>query len=553
LVCPFANAQTNQTYYLSAVPTPSGSSGVGQVFALDSNGEIVGNLYQGSSQQSVPAAWTKSAVRLFISPLQNGPQIYLSGANRTGGAVGSGVDITANTVNVFLDSSGKSSILPNNSALEPAYAVDHASDNGVITGSIGVSFSGYSTSQAAIWASPSATPTILPVTYSVDCNYGAANCTSSVLAISPNGRFVVGYYDEWPHGADFPILWIDGVRSAGGYGSGSEESATSVNDSGVIVGNYGGNPEAGAPYYYPPHAFRDSIHGGLVDLGTLPGGAMSYANSINASGVIVGSSSLANDYYDEHPHAVMWINDSIVDLNTKFASMLPSGAELNYGYFTNDAGQILLSGRNVKAADSPALYFIATPLIPTRISISSNINPSSYGQAIHLVASILPTSGAVALGQVSWYDNGKLLGTAGLTKIGTASWEPATWASGAHNVTVTYAGYSPDAGSTSSVFKQTIGATSTKTTLTTSVNPPTHGKAFTLTATVVPTYSTIAGSVAFKSGSTTLGTAAVDGRTKQGRFTATLKSAGKYSLTAVYSATTNFKSSTSSPLTLTVK
>jgi hypothetical protein len=104
LVCPFANAQTNQTYYLSAVPTPSGSSGVGQVFALDSNGEIVGNLYQGSSQQSVPAAWTKSAVRLFISPLQNGPQIYLSGANRTGGAVGSGVDITANTVNVFLDS-----------------------------------------------------------------------------------------------------------------------------------------------------------------------------------------------------------------------------------------------------------------------------------------------------------------------------------------------------------------------------------------------------------------------------------------------------------------
>ena len=37
-------------------------------------------------------------------------------------------------------------------------------------------------------------------------------------------------------------------------------------------------------------------------------------------------------------------------------------------------------------------YYVARPLIPTHTSITSNINPSTYGQQIHLVAKVTPDS-----------------------------------------------------------------------------------------------------------------------------------------------------------------
>jgi hypothetical protein len=154
-------------------------------------------------------------------------------------------------------------------------------------------------------------------------------------------------------------------------------------------------------------------------------------------------------------------------------------------------------------------WYIAHPAIPTHTGVTSNINASTYGQQIHLVARITPDSGAVpTLGQAAWYDGGTLPGSARLTQVGTASWEPSTW---------------------------------------------THGPAFTLTAAVVPVSGTIAGTVTFMSGGASLGTAAVDARTRQARPKAILPVAGKYSISASYSGTGNFLASASQPLTLPVK
>ena len=86
-----------------------------------------------------------------------------------------------------------------------------------------------------------------------------------------------------------------------------------------------------------------------------------------------------------------------------------------------------------------------------------------------------------------------------------------------------------------------------------SANPATHGQAFTLTATVVPVSGTIAGTVTFMSGGASLGTATVDARTRQARLKALLPKAGKYSISASYSGTANFRASASQALTLTVK
>jgi probable HAF family extracellular repeat protein len=305
------------------------------------------------------------------------------------------------------------------------------------------------------------------------------------------------------------------------------------------------------------HAFRWEA-GALTELGALPGATaddafQSAANAVNTSGVIVGYSQYTTPFPETAPgyHAVLWQNGKIVDLHSALSAKLPTNMTLTSADDISDIGLMLVTTTDNQTG-ATARFLVGT-IIPTRISITSNINPSSYGQPTHLVAGIIPASGSPPLGNVTWYDGSTLLGTAGLTSIGTASWEPSTWTTGAHNITVVYKGYDPDGPSTSAIFEQTVQATSTKTTLGSSVNPATHSQSFTLTATVAPSFGTVAGSVTFKSGSTTLGTAAVDGRTKQARLATTLKTAGKYSITAVYGGTTNFKSSSSAALALPVK
>jgi hypothetical protein len=74
-----------------------------------------------------------------------------------------------------------------------------------------------------------------------------------------------------------------------------------------------------------------------------------------------------------------------------------------------------------------------------------------------------------------------------------------------------------------------------------------------LTATVVPTSGTIAGTVTFKSGSTVLGTGNLDARTKQTSLTTSFAKAGSYSITASFAGSQNFVASSSAAVTLTVK
>jgi probable HAF family extracellular repeat protein len=68
----------------------------------------------------------------------------------------------------------------------------------------------------------------------------------------------------------------------------------------------------------------------VTDLGTLPGGTISTANAINASGQIVGSS----DGPDTPPHAVLWSEGTITDLGT-------------YGGNSSEASAINASGQIV--------------------------------------------------------------------------------------------------------------------------------------------------------------------------------------------------------------
>jgi probable HAF family extracellular repeat protein len=75
----------------------------------------------------------------------------------------------------------------------------------------------------------------------------------------------------------------------------------------------------------------------MTDLGTL--GGSSYAYGINDSGTIVGYSWTPNG---DHPHAFVYLNGVMIDLN----SLIPSGAgwELLEAYGINNTGQIVGEG-----------------------------------------------------------------------------------------------------------------------------------------------------------------------------------------------------------------
>jgi probable HAF family extracellular repeat protein len=526
-----------QQYFISTVPVPSDATSIIDVVRLDAQGNAVGNVLKG--KQVVPEIWGSSRQTTLPDIGKgveaDGKDYRLDAANAIGAAAGQGVNSTGDPVLIYWDPAHKPSELIGGDV------VGGMSDSGAVVGSGGNS--------ALLWETPGSTPATLPVTQ-IDqrCESYPELCWAEATVVSPNGKYIGGIAgDDFVSYSLRGVLWIDG-QEAGAPG----EHIAAINDSGLVVGGfYIGIPDEGTSCLTvlgPEHAFASSPTT-FIDLGGLPNGdgCFTYATAVNASGVTVGTSSLSfNDY-----HAAIWVNGRVADLNSLLAPVLPANTELTAAIDVTDSGKILLRAINTKT--NSVGYLIATPAVPTRISISSNINPSSYGQQIHLVASVIPDSGAKPTGQVQWYDNGKLLGAARMTTIGTASWEPSTWGPGAHKITASYTGVAPDGSSRSAIFNQTVKATNTRTALFSSANPATHGKSLTLTATVVPTFGTIGGTVRFMSGNTVLGEGTLDGRTKQTRLTTTLNKAGKYTLTAVYLGTANFTKSTSAGLALTVK
>jgi len=84
----------------------------------------------------------------------------------------------------------------------------------------------------------------------------------------------------------------------------------------------------------------------------------------------------------------------------------------------------------------------------------------------------------------------------------------------------------------------------TTTGLVSSLNPSKKGQAVTFTATVAPGAGPT-GTVTFKDGSTTLGTATLNTTTHKAAITKTTLAVGTHSITAVYGGNTNFNASTS--------
>ena len=202
------------------------------------------------------------------------------------------------------------------------------------------------------------------------------------------------------------------------------------------------------------------------------------------------------------------------------------------------------------STSTPALTQVvnAAPPATTTTSITSSLNPSTFGQSVTFTATVTTASGTPT-GTVTFFDGATNIGS-GTLSGNTATFSTSTFATGSHSITATYNGNANYAASTSPVLTQTVNAAppaTTTTTVTSSNNPSTFGQSVTFTATVSTASGTPIGTVTFFDGTTNIGSGTLSGNTAT--FSASTLATGSHSITANYAGNASSAASTSPVLT----
>jgi len=183
---------------------------------------------------------------------------------------------------------------------------------------------------------------------------------------------------------------------------------------------------------------------------------------------------------------------------------------------------------------------LSLPLTTT--TLSSSLNPSTYGETVTFKAVVtpVPPNGET----VTFKQGNTVLGT-GTLSSGSATFAISTLTTGGtDNIKAFYSGDSNFAGSTSSVVAQVVDPAPTTTTLTSSLNPANVGQSVTFMASVTPAFGgTVTGNVTFYNGSARLGGESLSGGVAS--YTTANLPAGTDSITAVYKGDSSFATSTS--------
>ena len=176
--------------------------------------------------------------------------------------------------------------------------------------------------------------------------------------------------------------------------------------------------------------------------------------------------------------------------------------------------------------------------------VSSDPNPSTYGQSVGLMATVTSNAPAGPTGTVTFKNGATAIGTA-IISGGTALLATTKLPAGMLNITANYNGDAQSSKS-SGTSTQTVNQATTITTVSSSRNPSTAGQMVKFTATVTSSTTTPVGTVTFMDGSTVIGTGTLAGG-KASYSTSTLAS-GSHNITAAYGGTTNITGSTSTQL-----
>jgi serine protease len=194
---------------------------------------------------------------------------------------------------------------------------------------------------------------------------------------------------------------------------------------------------------------------------------------------------------------------------------------------------------------------VSSALAALHPSLVSSANPSVAGGLVTLTVTVTGDSPG---GTVQFMDGSSTLGSpvdlsAATVSTSTASLNVSSLAAASHGITAVYSGDVNNAGSTSAVLTQTMAAATSATSLSLSAGSLTPGQTLTLTASVSGYAPT--GSVQFKDGGVTLGSAVTLSEGAASYGTNALVS-GSHSITAVYSGDANNASSTSAVASVSV-
>jgi hypothetical protein len=149
-------------------------------------------------------------------------------------------------------------------------------------------------------------------------------------------------------------------------------------------------------------------------------------------------------------------------------------------------------------------------LSPTTTLLTSSLNPSKYGQAVALTATV-QSPVPVPTGQVKFKSGTLMVGSATLNSNGAAILTKSNLAAASYPLTAVYVGDSNNLGSSSAVVNQVVQPTTSSAKITSSVNPSHQGQSVTFTATISSPTTIPTGQVTFTAGTVALGTVQLSG------------------------------------------
>jgi uncharacterized repeat protein (TIGR03803 family) len=190
------------------------------------------------------------------------------------------------------------------------------------------------------------------------------------------------------------------------------------------------------------------------------------------------------------------------------------------------------------------VFKLTTGNSTTPTTLTSSLNPSTYGQKVTLTATVAPSGSITPTGKVKFTWSIYTIGSATLNSNGVATLTRSNLNADVYPLTAVYGGDANNPPSTSAVLNQVVLETTSSATLTSSPNPSTQGQAVTFTATITSQTVRPTGPVTFTAGKTVLGTAQLSG----GKATLTMSSlpAGTNVVTVTYEGDSNIARSTAS-------
>ena len=165
-------------------------------------------------------------------------------------------------------------------------------------------------------------------------------------------------------------------------------------------------------------------------------------------------------------------------------------------------------------------------------TLASSANPSPGGNSITLSTTVT-SNGVTPTGSITFADGTTPLGTASLTRTGTASLTAKALAVGPHAIVATYAGDNNNAGSASPALLQTVTIATTSTTVTSSLPSAPQGGPVVFSAAVKGNGGIPTGTVQFLDNSSMIGTGKLDA-TGAASYSTTNLALGAHTITAAY-------------------